>query len=687
MSDLESELESVEAQRRQLKNQRSQDEPKESEDQRLMQELERQQEDGEAYRSDTPASELDDTVATEPPEVEAVSPPETDDDLPTVDMPDDDLDVIGLDEELADQEKEVIGLDEEFARASAGSSPYQPASTGESADDSTEVEIDRDETSQDERPGVSAERVTEPISEDVVDEESREEPKKKTSAAEQFASTPLQPELSALENLSADFSESSHLESEDAETLSAGGAMFDDLGAGMEDWGMGSEDAPAGSSTATLASEEPDDFTATFFGQSGQPGPGSGAEPQKTSEGENTAPNMNWTDSLDDEDEELTKEELWEREFPVLGEDEEGNLYGEEEPEDQAAVAVNADDPFSDVSDQDDYQDEDYPDEDEDARPLVIDSEYGDGYEEEEGFEGVDESAYEDYDEGEDDYDLAFQPRKVGPFAVPHGRKGNLIIVSVVVGLLLLAGTGYFVMQTFTPDELTDFMVADGDIPEDMVPHENTGAQTPPVTTNPEMQELLSETEAEQQLDIDELMDTTGPIQSQPEPEPETVVAEKTPAPQPGEKLEEATKLLEPSEDNELLKELEQSQILQESQQEIEQAVKQEEKLAELIDPNATIVAFNTILPVAYNTTDIRVLSFRLEIEMGTVDGANVIRQAMPIFEDMMISTVEGFFQQRFYTDVVYAKEKLRDKLREVFNKSLNNGKIQKANFTDFAIQ
>ncbi|MCF8719954.1 flagellar basal body-associated protein FliL [Nitrospina gracilis Nb-211] len=695
--DLESELNVLEEQRKKLKNKNADQKLKQLEEQRLMLELERQKLQGEVYAQEEsePASNEESLASQEPeqelepetataansrqpeskPQETATEPLTTVDEwASTSDEPDvpvtavdDDVDVIGLDDEFAEQEKEVIGLDEEFARTEGTASPESFETAAETP--ITELHEETSTFAEEKAAPVESQKAPIPAAGQEPPPSSEEEPQPRTT------SKPLHPEFTALENLGGEFF-SRDRATEEPITSAGESAMFDDLGKmDVDDW---SAESPAiHDYSSVAANEEPDDFTAAFFGQAGEPDMETlGKQEEKTESRADTPSSFNWTESLDDSEEEsLTNEEQWEREFP--------DLEDEEEEEDAPATAT-ADDPFSEVTEFSEEEDADAYD-DEDAQPIVIGREYDDdaAYDDE-GFEGLDESAYED-DNDDDNYDLAFQEKKGGLFSMPRGRKSGVIIASVIVGLLLLGGTGYFLMQTFTPSELTDSMVANGKIPEDLVPHKDEGAQTP-LDTHPEMQDLLTESEEEKKLDIDQLMGNTKVPQPKPEPETETTVV-KEPEPKPGNQLEEAAQLLEPSEDNELLKELEQSEILKESQQEIEQAVQKEEKLARFIDPNATIVTFNTILPVAYNTTDIRVLSFRLEIEMDTPDSAEVIRKALPVYENMMVSTVERFFQQRFYTDVVYAKEKLRDKLRDAFNKSIENGKIRKANFTDFAIQ
>ncbi len=670
--DLESELEALEAQRKKLKSQKAESKLKQLEEQRLMLELERQKLQGEAFEeqekkeADAASLQEQETRPDPEPSVEpevlttveelTASPGEPEE----INMLDDDLDVIGLDEEFADQEKEVIGLDEEFARADAEATPepVPPAPEDAFTDLFPETEGETEQMPETKTAVSEKEAVPPPEGET----ESGTPPK------------PLHPGFSALENLGGDFFSGDRVTGE-SKPASKESAMFDNLGKrGFDD--LPSDPSPGLDYTSATSNEEPDDFTAAFFSQKGELDIASlGKQETDTPSPMKNVSDSSWAESLDasEEDDGLTREEMWEREFPNMDEDEEEN-----------SLAVTHDDPFSDVGDFRDEDEEDLDEYGDDARPVVIGREYDDdaAYEEE-GFEGVDESAYEDYDDDED-YDLAFREKKPGLFSTHQRRKGGLVAASVVAGLLLLAGTGYFLMQTFTPEELTDSMVADGEIPEDMVPHDTQSTQTSP-TINPEVQDLLTESGEEKEMDIDQLMGDTRIPETKTEPEIEPVV--KDPETKPGNALDEAAQLLEPSADNELLKELEQSEILQESQQEIEQAIKQEEELAQFIDPNATIVAFNTILPVAYNTTDIRVLSFRLEIEMDTPDSAEVVRKALPVYENVMVSTVERFFKQRFYTDVVYAKEKLRDRLQEAFNKNIENGKIRKASFTDFAIQ
>ena len=63
------------------------------------------------------------------------------------------------------------------------------------------------------------------------------------------------------------------------------------------------------------------------------------------------------------------------------------------------------------------------------------------------------------------------------------------------------------------------------------------------------------------------------------------------------------------------------------------------------------------------------------------------MREALPVYEQIMINTVEDFLRRKFYDDVLYVREKLQKRLLTAMNKSIQGGRVKKTKFTDFAIQ
>jgi len=325
----------------------------------------------------------------------------------------------------------------------------------------------------------------------------------------------------------------------------------------------------------------------------------------------------------------LTDEELWQQAFP--GEEEleptTSQYSGEEEESSQSNIP-----------------------------PLVVETNVNLN-EESEDPPKYDEAAYADYDDDDDDDDeFEFQRRKrnLGPFTIPHGRRGDLVIGGAMLVFLLLAGSVYFTLQTFAPGELTDIQTAKTDVPEGLSPRE---------------------------VPLDEL---AGDLMSPKPPEPEKTPPVDTPGDKGEAILSDPAKILEASpEEKGILKDLAESQILKDTGD--SQTAKIDQSALQAFTGHS--VTMSTIMPVAYNSTDIRVLSFSVEIQLSNAQSAKMVRESMPVYEKIMTQTVEDLLRRKFYNDILYVKEKLQKRLQTAMNKSIKNGRVRKAKFIDFAIQ
>ena len=92
-------------------------------------------------------------------------------------------------------------------------------------------------------------------------------------------------------------------------------------------------------------------------------------------------------------------------------------------------------------------------------------------------------------------------------------------------------------------------------------------------------------------------------------------------------------------------------------------------------------------MPVAFNARDIRVLSFTITIETFDRPSAQVIREALPIYQKTTINVVERFLKNKFYNDIFYVKEKLQRQLQSNFNSKMEGGQIKKVKFTEFVLK
>jgi hypothetical protein len=322
----------------------------------------------------------------------------------------------------------------------------------------------------------------------------------------------------------------------------------------------------------------------------------------------------------------LTDEELWQQAFP-----------GEEGLEPGASK----------------HFDEEEEDSQSNIPPLVVGANINLEEEPEDSLK-YGEAAYADDDDDDDEFEFQRRKRNLGPFTIPHGRRGDLVIGGAMLVFLLLAGSIYFTLQIFAPGELTDIQTAKTDVPEGLSPRE---------------------------VPLDEL---AGDLTT-PKPEkPEKIPTVDTPGDKGEAILSDPAKILEASpEEKGILKDLAESQILKDTGE--SQIAKIDQSALQALTGHS--VTLSTIMPVAYNPTDIRVLSFSVEIQLSNAQSAKMVRESMPVYEEIMNQAVEDLLRRKFYNDILYVKEKLQKRLQTAMNQSLKNGRVRKTKFTDFAIQ
>ncbi len=104
--------------------------------------------------------------------------------------------------------------------------------------------------------------------------------------------------------------------------------------------------------------------------------------------------------------------------------------------------------------------------------------------------------------------------------------------------------------------------------------------------------------------------------------------------------------------------------------------------------PSATEVTLSTIIPVVFNATDVRVLSFNLKIETIDQFSAEAIRKAAPVYEQIMVTTIEGFLGNKSYNDILDTNEELLQRLQNNINQKIEgDGRIKKVTFKNFIVQ
>ena len=234
-----------------------------------------------------------------------------------------------------------------------------------------------------------------------------------------------------------------------------------------------------------------------------------------------------------------------------------------------------------------------------------------------------------------------------------------MIAVGCVAALLLTGGGLYFGWKTLAPEELVEMGKLDTEVPDELTPNPDKGTEV----AEPEDEEAPS----------NEPQDSEGEPAFEGEPASEGESAQKPSRPSVLGAAKEDT-------ESELAKELGASEALK--------SLGIEGDFGPAIDPEELQVTLSSIMPVAFNATDIRVLSFKLIIETFDKPSARIIKETLPVYEKATVSTVELFLKNKFYNDIFYVKEKLQRRLQKNFESKMEStGRIKKVKFAEFVVK
>ncbi|MFQ5674117.1 MAG: hypothetical protein ACE5G9_13620, partial [Nitrospinales bacterium] len=270
-----------------------------------------------------------------------------------------------------------------------------------------------------------------------------------------------------------------------------------------------------------------------------------------------------------------------------------------------------------------------------------------------------DDATEEEYEEEEEE---APAKKLFGFIPLPSAKTGKFFIGGAVLAILLTAGGVYFGFNTFLPSKQNQATKPQDEVAVEQAklsPAETTAAEKPVETaTSAENAAPSAPTDTTENVQTAETVEpdkTTGTAGEPPASGQPAEGKAITPPVQavPGDK---AVKGEQP----------------------------QEKGVLAAVAPTETTITLSAIMPVAFNVNDIRVLSFNLELEMDNNESAKVVREALPIYEKIMIQTVEKFFRNKFFNDILYVREKLQKRLQTTFNKSLRGGRVKKAQLKDF---
>lgn len=297
--------------------------------------------------------------------------------------------------------------------------------------------------------------------------------------------------------------------------------------------------------------------------------------------------------------------------------------------------------------------------------------EKAEGEEEEELSTEIEDILEEDHDGADEDVEEEEPRRKIGPIPLPATLFGKVLFGGTFLALAGTVAAIYFGVQTFMPPELAKYLPfpkQEAEVMEEIAP-------LPDV-------EDTTQTPAEEPTSMDNEADGA------------TKSSDKT------SELEKKPEIIKPAQEAKPASAgLEETETPQDVSNELEKVLRDtvtanmEDPDAVLLDPKETLVTLNAIMPVAYTVSDIKVLSFDVDVELDAQKSADLVREATPVFEKIMVKTVEAFLagkmkkEKKFYNDILYVREKLQKELKVAFNKGLKGGRVKKVKFKEFLVQ
>lgn len=241
-----------------------------------------------------------------------------------------------------------------------------------------------------------------------------------------------------------------------------------------------------------------------------------------------------------------------------------------------------------------------------------------------------------------------------------------MVLYGLLLALGLAAGGAYMLRETLLPGELLNLRSE----PEARARQSVQAVRNKPVAAEAPVETAALPPKAP------ETPKTNSPAKEavKPEPRPEKNAANDE-KPQPAQEAEPVP---------EVVKEL---AALAESKGDEGLTSEPSEGLAAALSPKQNAVTLSTIMPVAYSASEIRILSFNLVMELTDEESADAVRQALPVFENATMTTVDTMFENKFFNDILYVKEKLRTNLKTAYNDIIVGGRVKRVHFEDFLIQ
>jgi len=98
-------------------------------------------------------------------------------------------------------------------------------------------------------------------------------------------------------------------------------------------------------------------------------------------------------------------------------------------------------------------------------------------------------------------------------------------------------------------------------------------------------------------------------------------------------------------------------------------------------------ISIGSIVPVVFSQDEVRVMSVNIKLDIDNNKVYEQVKKGFPFFEEKIESTIEKYFEGKFYREIQFVQEKLRKELHAKLNKEIKGGKIKSVELEDFLIQ
>ena len=91
--------------------------------------------------------------------------------------------------------------------------------------------------------------------------------------------------------------------------------------------------------------------------------------------------------------------------------------------------------------------------------------------------------------------------------------------------------------------------------------------------------------------------------------------------------------------------------------------------------------------PAVFSQDEMRVISVNIKLDIDNKKIYEQVKKGFPFFEEKVESTIEKYFEGKFYKDIQFVQEKLRKELHAKLNQEVKGGEIKGVELEDFLIQ